>query len=137
MVAAKPDLNAEGYAAGVPDRSGAVAVKALIRVFKAWRTNGPESAKLAGVSERTWSRMKAEKWDGALDLDQMHRASAIVGVYKGLHLYFSDDLADKWPKMRNAGPLFRGDTPLEHMIKGGIPAIFAVREYIDAIRGGV
>jgi hypothetical protein len=115
----------------------AVAVKALVRVCKAWRTTAPESAKLAGVSERTWSRMRAESWEGSLSLDQTHRASAIVGLYKGLHLYFGEELADKWPKMRNRGPVFQGETPVEYMINGGLPAMLCAREYVDAIRGGV
>jgi hypothetical protein len=114
-----------------------VAVKAIVRVCKAWRVTAPEASKLAGVSERTWSRMRAENWDGSLNVDQRHRASAIVGLYKGLHLYFGDDLADKWPRMRNRGPLFHGDTPVEYMVEGGLPAILAAREYVDAIRGGV
>jgi hypothetical protein len=108
-----------------------------VRVFKAWRATASESAKLAGVSERTWSRMRAEQWIGTLTEDQTVRASAIVGLFKGLHLYFGDDLADRWPRMRNKGPLFRGDTPVEYMVHGGIPAMLASREYVDAIRGGV
>jgi hypothetical protein len=115
----------------------AVAVKAIVGVFKAWHTPAPESAKLAGVSERTWSRMRAQQWIGNLTEDQRVRASAIVGLFKGLHLYFGDDLADRWPRMRNKGPLFHGDTPVEYMIHGGIPAMLAAREYVDAIRGGV
>lgn len=119
------------------DAKDAVAVKAMVRVFKAWRLGIPDAARLAGVSERTWSRMKGEAWPGALSHDQRLRASAIVGVYKGLHLYFGDDLADKWVKMRNRGPLFEGSTPVEHMLDGGLPAIIHVREYVDAIRGGM
>ena len=114
-----------------------IAVKALVRVCTAWKSTAPESAKLAGVSDRTWSRMRGESWEGSLNIDQRHRASAIVGLYKGLHLYFGEDLADKWPKMRNRGPLFHGDSPVEYMINGGLPAILATREYVDAIRGGV
>lgn len=114
-----------------------VAVKAMVRVFKAWRLSIPDAASLAGVSERTWSRMKGEAWPGSLNHDQRLRASAIVGLYKGLHLYFGDDLADKWVKLRNRGPLFEGATPIEHMLNGGLPAIIHVREYVDAIRGGM
>jgi uncharacterized protein (DUF2384 family) len=129
--------DSEGQDIREPANGDAVAIKAIIRLLSAWRASASESAKLVGVSERTWSRIKAEGWKGALSDDQRHRASALVGVYKGLHLYFSDDLADKWPSMRNKGPLFEGATPLEMMIRGGLPAILAVRDYIDAVRGGV
>lgn len=114
-----------------------VAVKALARAFKAWRVNIPDAAALVGVSERTWSRMKNDDWSGTLSHDQRLRASGLIGLYKGLHLYFNDTLADRWVKMRNRGPLFLGATPLEYMVEGGLPAILRAREYVDAVRGGV
>ena len=115
----------------------AVAVKALPRLFKAWRVPAADAAKLVGVSERTWIRMKGGTWTGSLNQDQCLRASALVGLYKGLHLYFSDVLADKWVKMPNRGPLFLGESPLAFMLAGGLPAIIDARDYVDAIRGGV
>jgi uncharacterized protein (DUF2384 family) len=120
-----------------PPFSDAVAVKALARVLKAWGVKGPEAAKLAGVSDRTWSRMKSEGWTGSLSQDQRFRASGLVGLYKGLHLYFSDALADQWPRMPNRGPLFQGQSPVDFMVEGGLPAILAAREYVDAVRGGM
>lgn len=134
--------------AGIPSRAAVpahpaspdaarVAVKALGRVFAAWRVGGPNAAKLAGVSGRTWSRMKREGWGGSLTQDELMRASGLIGLYKGLHLYFGDDLADKWPRMANRGPLFRGLSPVEYMVVGGLPAISAAREYVDALRGGM
>jgi uncharacterized protein (DUF2384 family) len=137
MAAVTPSITLDGLTEREVSSGDVIAVKAVVRVCKAWRALAPESARLAGVSERTWSRMKGEDWCGALSVDQKFRASAIVGLYKGLHLYFGDDLADKWPRMRNRGPLFQGDTPVEYMVKGGLPAILAVREYIDAVRGGL
>lgn len=131
----------EGVSQGVnhvaSDRKDSVAIKALVRVFLAWRVSIPDAALLAGVSARTWSRMKNGDWSGHLKPDQRMRASAVVGLYKGLHLYFSDDLADRWVKMRNRGPLFEGDTPIEFMARGGLPAIIQARQYVDAVRGGV
>jgi uncharacterized protein (DUF2384 family) len=114
-----------------------VAIKALTRIFKAWRVAAPEAAKLSGVSERTWNRMKNGTWAGSLNQDQQLRASALAGLYKGLHLYFNDTLADKWVKMPNRGPLFEGRAPIDCMIEGGLPAIIKVREYIDSVRGGM
>lgn len=134
---ANASIAVETGLASEADAMTAVAVKAIVRVFKAWRLGIPDAARLAGVSERTWSRMKGEAWPGTLSHDQRLRASAIVGVYKGLHLYFGDDLADKWVKMRNQGPLFEGSTPVEYMLDDGLPAIIHVREYVDATRGGM
>ena len=88
--------------------SARVTVMALARVFAAWRIGAPIGARLAGVSERTWGRRKGAEWTGSLPKDELMRASGLIGLYKALHLYFGDDLADKWPKMANRGPLFRG-----------------------------
>ena len=115
----------------------AVAVKALTRVFKAWKLGVERSAKLAGVSERTWARMQSGTWAGTLRQDQTLRASALVGLYKGLHLYFGPDLADTWVSLRNRGPLFGGSAPVDFMVAGGLPAIGNARDYVDAVRGGL
>lgn len=115
----------------------AVAVKAMTRVFKAWRLGGERSAKLAGVSERTWARMQAATWAGSLSQDQLLRASALVGLYKGLHLYFGADLADRWVSLANRGPLFGGSAPVDVMVAGGLPAMVDARDYVDAVRGGL
>ena len=115
----------------------AVALKAVGRVFEAWRLTGEASSILAGVSQRTWVRMRAGSWSGKLTQDQLWRASALVGLYKGLHLYFNDDLADAWVSLANQGPLYRGDSPLNYMRAGGLPAIMSTRDYVDAVRGGL
>jgi len=119
------------------EKINAVVIRALAKAFRAWRANAQEAATLVGVSERTWARMKGEDWNGELNQDQRLRASALIGLYKALHLYFSDTLADKWVKMPNQGPLFRGRSPMEFMLVGGLPAMMETREYVDAIRGGL
>ncbi len=84
-------------------------------------------AALLGVSASTWDRMSSETWEGSLSQDQLTRTSAIVGVFKGLHLLFADSMADRWVRLRNSGPLFGNRTPIEAMIEGGIPMMLDVR----------
>lgn len=115
----------------------AAAIKAVGRVFTAWGLGTAAGAKLLGVSDRTWLRMKANAWNGALSDDQLTRASAIIGVYKGLHLYFGEDLADRWVTLPNGGPLFQGVSPAAFMADHGLLGLVETRNYIDAIRGGV
>ena len=112
------------------------AVKAVLRLVEAWGSGNAEGAALIGVSESTWDRMKAGKWDGVLSQDQLTRASSLIGVFKGLHLLFADEMADRWPRLPNRGPIFDGMTPVEAMIRGGIPRMLETRQYIDALRGG-
>ncbi|WP_234053692.1 MULTISPECIES: antitoxin Xre-like helix-turn-helix domain-containing protein [unclassified Xanthobacter] len=113
------------------------AVKAVLRLVASWEASNAEGAALLGVSESTWDRMKAGKWEGVLSQDQLTRASALIGVFKGLHLLFADDMADRWPRLANRGPIFDHLTPVGAMIDGGIPRMLEVRQYIDALRGGL
>jgi hypothetical protein len=89
------------------------------------------------VSGSTWERIKRGAWDQTLNQDQLTRVSAMVGVFKGLHLVFADSMADRWPRLKNKGPLFEGLAPIEAMIQGGIPYMLDVRHHVDAVRGGL
>lgn len=125
--------------AGADDRSrlSNVALKAFQALAEQWKLSNAEAAALLGVSESTWDRIKRGAWDQPLSQDQLTRASAAIGVYKGLHLLFADQMADKWPKLANRGPIFQSRSPVEAMIEGGIPLMLETRRYVDAVRGGV
>ena len=112
------------------------AVKAVLRLVDVWDGSNAEGAALLGVSGSTWDRMKAGKWDGALSQDQLTRASALIGLFKGLHLLFADSMANRWPKLANRAPVFDRLSPVQAMIEGGIPRMLETRQYIDALRGG-
>ena len=112
-------------------------LEAMRNLAPAWRLTGDEMAALLGLSASTWDRIRAGAWAQALSQDQLTRVSALVGIYKGLHLLFADDMADRWPRLANAGPLFAGHTPIETMIEGGIPLMIEVRRHVDALRGGL
>ena len=119
------------------DRLTGSAIKAVTRIAERWRLTVPQAAQLLGVAERTWYRIKRNEWAGALSQDEMTRASAMIGIFKGLHLLFSDPLADEWVALPNNQASFDGRSPLDLMINGGIPAMLVVRRHIDALRGGL
>jgi len=48
----------------------------------------------------------------------------------------SGALADEWVRRPNRNPLFAGSTPLDYMIRGGLPAMQNVRRLLDARRAG-
>ncbi len=114
------------------------ALRGLARLAEVWGLTGRDIAALLGdVSERKWVRMKAGGWTGMLTQDQLTRASALVGIFKGLRLLFSQPLADEWVRLPNRHPLFGGRAPLDAMLTGGIPSMLEVRRYVDALRGGL
>lgn len=118
-------------------RLTSVALKAFKNLAEVWGLKNPEAAALLGVSTSTWERIKRNERAGDLSQDQLTRVSALIGIYKGLHLLFADDMADRWLRLNNSGPLFNNVTPIDAMIEGGIPRMLEVRRYVDAVRGGI
>lgn len=114
-----------------------VALKAFARVAESWSLRLREAAALADMSETTWKRAKSASFTGELTRDQMLRLSALIGLYKSLELYFNEPISREWVKLPNNGPEFNGMRPVEAMILGGLPKILSVRNYVDALRGGV
>ncbi len=127
----------EPFVAGNAGDHTGVIVKAVVRAADFWGLTNAEGAALFDVPTATWSRMKAGEFRGKLDHDKTMRASLIVGIFKGLRLLFNGPLTDGWPKRPNTGPLFDGQTPTAYMIERGIPGMMAVRQHIDALRGGM
>ena len=124
--------------AGARERLSPAAVEAVVRLAEIWRLTGAEICALLGdVSERTWFRMKKGERAGALSQDTLTRISALVGIFKGLRLLFSEPVCDEWVRLPNKGPLYGGRRPLDAMIEGGIPLMLETRRYVDAVRGGV
>jgi hypothetical protein len=113
------------------------ALEAVRNLGKVWGLTGDQIAALLGVSASTWDRIQAGAWGQSLTQDQLTRVSALVGIYKGLKLLFADAMADRWPILRNAGPLFANRSPVQTMIEDGIPVMLDVRRYVDALRGGL
>jgi hypothetical protein len=138
--ARQADLGATGPQTFSNERDRAclseVALKAFLALIKTWDLSNAEASALLGVSASTLDRLKRGSRP-TLSQDQLTRVSALVGVYKGLHLLFADDTADEWARRPNSGPLFERETPIGAMIEGGIPRILEVRRYVDAVRGGL
>ncbi|OKP70008.1 DUF2384 domain-containing protein [Ensifer adhaerens] len=115
----------------------AVIVRAVVKACDLWNLTNREAAQLFDVPIATWNRMKAGDFKGRLDQDKRMRASLIVGIFKGLRLFFNGPLTYQWPKAVNTGPLFSGRSPVDLMIEGGIPVMMKVRRYLDGLRGGL
>lgn len=114
-----------------------VIVKAVVRAAQHWDLSGQEGAALFDVPQATWDRMKRDAFKGRLDRDKVTRASLIIGIFKGLRLLFNGPLTTEWPTLANKGAPYNGRRPVDMMIAGGIPAMAAVRQHIDALRGGL
>lgn len=80
--------------------------------------------------------MRAGHWEGLLNEDQLTRASLLISIFNGLHSLFGNDLADRWPRLINQGPVFDHKSPVQAMVEGGIPKMLQTRQHVLALRGG-
>jgi hypothetical protein len=119
------------------ERFTATALPAIRNLAESWRLTRAQAAALFGISLSTWDRIRSNRWKRTLSQDQSTRISALIGIFKSLHQLFADEMADRWPRLANAGPLFQNLSPIEAMMRGGIPLMLDVRRYVDALRSGL
>jgi hypothetical protein len=118
-------------------RLGPSALKAFFNIVKCWHLRDEDAMRLlGGMASSTYYAIKKSP-RRAVDPDTMLRISYLVGIFKALNILHGKALADRWITLANNNPIFRGGTPLEYMIRGGIPAIQLVRRLLDARRGGI
>lgn len=117
-------------------RLTSAAIKGLLRIAEHWKLRDEDTrALLGGMSSGSFYALKG-RHGKALDEDQLTRISFLIGVFKALNILYSQKLADSWISLPNTNPMFGGDSALNYMKKGGIPALMRVRQLLDARRGG-
>ena len=113
------------------------ALRAFFNVASCWRIRDEDArALLGGISNGPYYNWKKQP-ERILDGDVLTRISYLIGIFKALNILYGEKLADQWVKLPNSNRLFQGQTPLEYMARGGIPAMQIVRRLLDARRGGV
>jgi hypothetical protein len=105
----------------------------FFNMMKIWKVRD-EDAKmlLGGISNGPFYQMKKNPQDKVLDIDQMFRVSYLLGIFKAINILHGQELADEWVHLPNSNRIFNGSTPLDYMIKGGVPAMQTVRRLLDA-----
>jgi Protein of unknown function (DUF2384) len=120
----------------VQKRLGPAAVRAFFRIGEHWGLRDEDARQLlGGMSNGAFYELK-RKARATLDQDRLTRISILIGIFKGLNILYSKNLADRWLQLPNENPMFAGETPLAYMIRGGQPAMLRVRQLLDARRGG-
>jgi len=118
------------------DRLSRPAIAAFLKVANAWQLRDEAARQLlGGVSNGFFYELKRDQ-KKMLDQDKLTRISLLLGIFKALNILYSQKLADAWMTLPNSNPMFGGETPLAHVIKGGVPALMRVRQLLDARRGG-
>ncbi len=117
------------------ERLSQSAVDGFFAIIDKWRIPLERAGELLGGTPRS-SVYKLKTAAGTLRQDELTRISYIVGVYKALHILLPEELADPWVTRPNDNFLFGGRTPLDYMVRMGIPGLQQVRSLLDSARGG-
>lgn len=116
----------------------AAGLRAFFRIAGSWGLNTEEQMVLLGAPGRsTYFKWKSAPEAADLKRDTLERLSYILGIYKSLQILLPDTTAaDAWIKKTNTAPLFGGKSALDRMLGGNTGDLLAVRQYLDARRGG-
>ena len=119
------------------EQLSASAIKGFVNIAGKWGlTESQARGLLGGIASSTYHAWKSQPRKQRLSQDTLLRISLVIGIYKALHIYFGNELADRWITLGNRGSMFAGAAPIEYMISQGQPGMFQVRRMLDAWRGG-
>ena len=116
----------------------AAGLRAFFNIARDWNLNTDEQMVLLGGPGRsTFFKCKSTPEAAELKRDTLERLSYLLGIYKALQVLLpATAAADAWIKKPNDAPLFEGQSALARMLGGNVADLVAVREYLDARRGG-
>jgi hypothetical protein len=116
----------------------AAGLRAFFNIARDWGLNADAQRALLGTPGRsTFFKWKAAPESADLKRDTLERLSYLLGIYKALQILLPEPAAaDAWVKKPNSAPLFGGRSALERMLGGNVADLLAVRQYLDARRGG-
>ena len=125
----KPDSGA------VTQREAAAMIRAGFNLFRRWQVTDAQARVLLGQpSPSTFYRWKRGEI-GTVPVDTVWRLGDLMGIHKALRHIFADaERGYAWIAKPNAA--FGGRSALDRMLAGAPSDLSAVRDYLDAERGG-
>lgn len=108
---------------------------AVFRIFDVWNVSTDQAMTLLGKPARSTFYKWRQGEIGTPSHDTISRVSYILGIYRALQILYRDPLlADGWVKRPSAA--FAQRSALDRMNGGDIADLAAVRDHLDAARGG-
>jgi hypothetical protein len=118
--------------------AAAAALRTFFNIARAWGLTPEEQQRLLGISRSSLYAWSAGDFPRKLDGALTERLSYLFGIWSALQLALQTPArADAWVRKPNAAPLFGGGSALDRMLGGRVADLYAVREYLDSVRGGV
>ncbi len=119
----------------VTQTEAAAMMRAVFNLFRLWGVNDTQARVLLGQpSPSTLYRWKRNDI-GTIPHDTIWRLGDLMGIHKALRYMFTQpERAYAWVSKPNAA--FAGKSALDRMLAGAPSDLTAVRNYLDAERGG-
>ena len=116
--------------------SDAIAWKSMQNLVQRFQFSEAEGTKLMGEMPRSTYQKGLHQHIGKLNRDQRTRISYLLGIYKSLHILFTDSAqALTWINRSNSLPPFNGISPKQYMLEGNLVRLAEVRSFLDFWRG--
>jgi uncharacterized protein (DUF2384 family) len=126
--------NAENTQQNPANVPGNPALEAFFKIAELWSLSIDQQITLLGSPARS-TFYKWKKEGGLLSTDTEERVSHLISIFKALQIVVPDaKAADTW--LHRPNKYFGGRSALSVMLDGKMTDIFAVRNYLDAQRGG-
>lgn len=114
----------------------AASLRAFFAIAEAWKLSTEDQIKLLGSPGRS-TFFKWKKDMPPLPAATLERISHVLNIYRTLELIMPDqNAADTWVHRQNLAPILNGKTALDRMLSGQVSDLYAIRQYLDAQRGG-
>ncbi|WP_345815482.1 MbcA/ParS/Xre antitoxin family protein [Paraburkholderia sp. PREW-6R] len=137
--APQPDLpGRQPVSAPTLSDMSAAGLRAFFNIARDWDLSAEEQIVLLGSPGRsTYFKWKSAPETARLGRDTLERLSLLLGIYKALQILLPQpSAADSWLKRPNSAAPFGGRRALDRMLAGNVSDLVAVRQYLDAMRGG-
>ena len=118
------------------ERLSRAAIHGFFEIAELWHLKNEQGmALLGGKSNGKYHEWKSKR-RGTLTQDELTRVSYLIGIFKALNILFSKKLADEWIRRPNTNAMFKGASPLDVIVRSGMPAMMETRRLLDSRRGG-
>ena len=116
------------------EKSAAV-MRTFPNIAHEWGLQDTDMAALLGINADTYREWEATPSQAELSVEQLERASNMLGIYRSLTLLLPQvEHQQRWLHHLIDNAHFNGLSPMELMHRGGLPALRSLRDYLDAQR---
>lgn len=117
-------------------------LRTFLSIADLWELSENERLAILGFPSRStyhnWRQKARRHEDITLDLDQLTRISAVLGIHQALMVLFDSEREGlEWLRLPHQSMAFNGQRPLDWITSGAQDSILHVRRFLDGARGGL